>query len=78
MASDTAFELCGHCLEPLEKTAERRKLTCGHGFCLTCLKADRHSEGKIFCLICRLVIIGVSVHGLRLMADFTAYMTQDS
>lgn len=48
--SDTVS--CGYCLEYI---VHKRRLPCGHEFCLPCLKADRKINGKLVCVTCRLV-----------------------
>ena len=46
---------CGYCLEGIEKMVDRRRLPCGHKFCLPCLKADKDLKGEIVCATCRYV-----------------------
>ena len=46
-------ESCGYCLEGAEKMVDRRRLPCGHEFCLPCLKADKALKGELVCATCR-------------------------
>ena len=48
-------ESCGYCLEEVENTVDRRRLPCGHEFCLPCLKDDKTLKGRIVCVTCRYV-----------------------
>ena len=46
-------ESCGYCLEGVEKMVDRRRLPCGHEFCLSCLKAHKALKGELVCATCR-------------------------
>ena len=47
---------CGYCLEGVEKMIDRRRLPCGHEFCLPCMKADKALNGELVCVACRYVL----------------------
>ena len=51
----------GYCLETVDKMIDRRRLPCGHEFCLPCLKADKALKGGLVCITCRCVDLVSSV-----------------
>ena len=59
-------ESCGYCLEGVDKMVEKRKLPCGHEFCLPCLRSHRALMGEIECPTCRCVYTISSVYYSKL------------